>query len=208
MGKFIDICGERFGKLTVIKKSENRKELVQWICLCDCGKETLATSKKLRSGRKRSCGCLWLPAVVAAKTKHGHSSGGHVSVELHTWMQMRSRCTNPSNKGYPRYGGRGIKVCERWDDFQNFIDDMGHRPSPGHSIERVNNDGHYEPGNCKWATKYEQCRNRSNNIFIEYDGIKMCVRDASDLCGIKRETLYFRIKSGWSEDRLFTPTAR
>lgn len=208
MGTFIDLAGERFGRLRVIGQVENRGSLVQWHCACDCGRETTATTKKLRGGRKNSCGCLWLPAIVQAKTKHGHSAGGSVSGELGTWMTMRARCNNPAHRAFDKYGGRGIVVCERWDDFANFYSDMGPRPTIAHTLDRRDNDGNYEPDNCRWATKREQAQNTSRNVNVSYGGQMMCAAEAARRCGISINALLWRIHAGWSQDRLFSPVGR
>ena len=205
MGIFIDLSNERFGRLTVLKQSTNRGRLVQWCCKCDCGNETLATTKKLRNGRKQSCGCLWYPAIVKAKTKHGHSADGTTSAELKAWMSLRNRCNNPMNRSYHRYGGRGIKVCERWDDFSNFLADMGPRPSVLHSIDRIENNSSYSPDNCRWATKTEQARNKGSTVLVNYGGKIMCVKEVSVLCGVGQGTILYRIHAGWPEHRLFVP---
>ena len=206
MPNFIDLSGQQFGRLRVIGRTTNQRRLVQWNCLCDCGAEAVASTKKLRNGRKQSCGCLWLDAITEAKTKHGHSSGRTVSSELRTWMALRGRCNNPRNRAFQNYGGRGIRVCERWNDFSMFLADMGPRPK-GTSIDRIDNARGYEPGNCRWALPAQQCRNRRNNIFVLFDGRQMCVTDAARLAGLKRQTVLHRVKAGWPAERLLLPVA-
>lgn len=202
MGTQIDLTGQRFDRLIVVSRAENSSSgLVQWRCICDCGKEAIASTKKLRCGRKRSCGCLWLPAVVAAKTVHGHASGGAVSTELKVWMGMRSRCNSPTNRAFSRYGARGIRVCKRWDSFENFLADMGRRPSTNHSLDRIDNNGPYSPKNCRWATAGEQCRNKSNNVRIGGD----VLTDVAAACGVGVATIRYRIKSGWPKDKWLVP---
>lgn len=208
MGTFIDLSGQRFGKLLVKSRAASNDSLVRWDCLCDCGQETIASTKKLRNGRKQSCGCLWLPAVVEAKTKHGHASNGRITTELRIWMNMRNRCSSPTNPSYPDYGGRGIEVCERWNDFGLFFADMGPRPSPAHTIDRKDNDGDYEPDNCRWATKIEQSRNKRSNVNVIFDGVEMCVTEAATLTGLNPSTILWRINAGWPESELFAPLKR
>jgi len=115
-----------------------------------------------------------------------------------SWVNMIYRCNNPKATGFDRYGGRGISVCDRWKDIENFIKDMGERPSPIHSIDRVNNDGHYEPGNCRWATPKEQCRNLSNNSLLTWGEETCCVSEWAERLSMKPNTLTYRIRRGWS----------
>lgn len=153
MGKLIDLSGHRFERLLVIKKAVLKKPgQAKWVCQCDCGNVLDIRSQDLRDGSSRSCGCL----KVELQTKHGLS----YSDEYHIWVDMRARCTNQRYKTYKHYGGRGIKVCERWSDFASFIEDMGPRTSEKHSIDRIDVNGNYEPVNCRWATNLVQARNK------------------------------------------------
>lgn len=205
MGKFIDLTGQRFGRLTVLARAERSSGLVVWECKCDCGEATVASTKKLRNGRRVSCGCYRLESTIAAKMKHGHSSGGKVTPELNIWMGMRGRCNNKAHPAYQRYGGRGITVCERWDDFSAFLEDMGPRPGCEYSLERKDNDRGYEPDNCVWATRGQQCRNRRSNIYVELGGNRMCLSDAAVAAGIGAGTVRWRLHAGWPMSRLFEP---
>jgi hypothetical protein len=151
----INITGQRFGRLLVLSFAEIRQRKAHWLCRCDCGNERTFSGKHLRTGHTTSCGCY----KRANASKHAESQRPWTP-EYRAWCDLRSRCNNPKVKQYDDYGGRGISVCERWDDYANFLADMGRRPSPAHSIDRRDNDGNYEPSNCRWATKEEQMQNR------------------------------------------------
>lgn len=130
--------------------------------------------------------------------KHGHAVGRSTSPEYNSWRSMRERCGNPNADRYPHYGGRGIRVCEKWEkDFRGFLADVGPRPSLGHFLDRIDNNGDYRPGNVKWSTRSEQQRNTARNVVIEFNGEKHCVQEWSEALGMKYLTLYARIKRGW-----------
>lgn len=150
--KKIDLTSKRFGWLTVITAVEERRHGEWcWLCLCSCGRETTVTSGNLRSGNTKSCGC----SQHKATTIHGASK----TREYRTWINIMSRCYDPKVPYFKYYGGRGIKVCKRWHDVKNFLADMGKRP-PGLTLERIDNDGNYEPSNCRWDTWLKQAANR------------------------------------------------
>ena len=163
MGKFRDLTGMKFGRLVVIKRGENgNNKGTRWQCLCECGNERLVLGSLLVNGNTESCGCLnkeLASKMCKEKLIHGCAINGKQSKEYRVWGGLRSRCNNPKNASYENYGGRGISVCERWNDFRNFLEDMGERP-PGLEIDRIDNDGNYEPGNCRWATSKQQKENR------------------------------------------------
>jgi hypothetical protein len=155
----VDITGQRFGRLVAIELAPRPwpSGNARWLCQCDCGQMHVASGSNMRTGRVRSCGCS-----IREWAKTGNNRRRHGASDTSTygsWSGMRNRCLNPSEPRYPDYGGRGITVCARWDDFANFLADMGERPD-GLTLDRIDNDGNYEPGNCKWSTPLEQSQNR------------------------------------------------
>lgn len=168
MSTIKDLTGKRFGRLIVLSRSENDKHgHSRWECKCECGKIRVINSGSLLSIKTKSCGCLRDEKVISRRTTHGHSLKGKIHPLFLNWIAMRQRCNNDKNKAYKDYGGRGIKVCERWNEFENFLEDMGEKPSNLHSIDRIDVNGNYEPSNCRWATTIEQGRNKrmtSRNI--------------------------------------------
>ena len=154
----LDLRGKRFGRLVVINRQGSVSGKSLWLCLCDCGKSTLVRANSL--GRHtNSCGCLF--KELRATSLPGYKHGKYNTKEYHAWEGMKRRCLYPSHANYENYGGRGIAVCRKWlDSFVEFLNDVGYAPSNAHSIDRINNDGDYEPGNVRWATKSEQSANQ------------------------------------------------
>jgi hypothetical protein len=162
-----DLTGKKFGRLSVIKfMGISSTHNAVWLCRCDCGQIKEVLSVSLVHGNTRSCGCLYREAMVKngyRNLHHGHARSGFRTREYKTWVSMKMRCLNQKDPAYKRYGGRGIRICERWLIFENFLEDMGERPE-GLTLDRKNNNGDYEPGNCKWSTCVEQNNNRRRRV--------------------------------------------
>lgn len=205
MTKAIDHAGIRYGRLVATSKAENsRSGRIRWNCTCDCGNSVVVQTNALVSGNTRSCGCIHDEVRKTARKTHGMRKTSLYNI----WNGIKIRCTNKNSAAYKDYGGRGITVCDRWlNSFENFFADMGDRPSAQHSIDRINNDLGYSPDNCRWATKGEQSRNTRKNIFLEHDGLLLCVSDWSSMYGICDDTIIHRIRNGWSASGAITTKA-
>lgn len=174
-------------------------------CRCVCGETHSVDAASVRSGASKNCRAC----SVRGPLTHGATCGRTMSPEYQCWRGMLERCTNPNNRAFRHYGGRGIRVCERWQtDFTAFLADMGKRPSEAHSLDRYpNRDGNYEPGNVRWATYSEQARNKSTTRFLTHDGQTLCVVEWAERLGIPAATLYDRLQSGWPVERVLAPKA-
>jgi len=192
MGAFYDITGRRYGRLLVVKLTEETKYGKRlWECACDCGKTSRLLKRALQSGNTRSCGCL----IGDTARTHGQSRTALYRI----WSGMHTRCFNPAVPQYKNYGGRGITVDTRWrgeDGFLNFVSDMGARPGPGYSVDRKDNDGPYSPENCRWATQVEQSNNQRSNIRITLGGETKTLMQWSQTLGVPYDRVWYRLKAG------------
>jgi hypothetical protein len=203
---FRDLIGLTFWCLTVVRRAPNRKKqtCALWECRCSCGGTTIVRTVDLVYGHTKSCGCLRarvMRSIGEQRTTHGATG----TAEHRIWSGIKQRCENPSFRGYKNYGGRGIKICSRWrDSLENFLADMGKRPSARHSIDRIDTNGDYEPDNCRWATMSQQARNRRNNRVLEFAGKRATLTEFALEYGISKITLKDRLNRGWSLDRALT----
>lgn len=202
-----ELIGKRFGRLVVQSVLPVSRLPRQYLCLCDCGRQSTPAKGSLLGGRTRSCGCL---EAETRKRGFGRKHGYYSHPLYNLWRKMIERCYKHTNIGYRNYGARGIKVCEAWKtSFESFVADMGSRPSLDHSVDRIDNDGDYEPGNCRWATPKEQRRNARDNRVLEFRGIRKCVSEWADELGMTDDVILKRLKYGWSvEEALTTPYQR
>lgn len=199
---FKDVTGGRFGMLTVIRPLGTFRNNTYFLAKCDCGRDAEVMRQNLTSGRQKSCGCLH------PQERHGHAR----EPEYKIWHGILERCLNQKAAGYHNYGGRGIVVCQAWrHSYEQFVADVGKRPTPEHSIDRIDNDGNYEPENCRWATTKEQAANRrlpKRRDAIEHHGRKQSVSQWAQEYGLKVETLAMRLKRGWSFEKALTTQLR
>lgn len=199
--KRLNLAGEKFGKWTVIQFA-HMKHSSYWLCRCECGNESVVLGSALKNGRSSCCS-----DCNPGNTKHGMKG----TPEYKTWLWMKRRCNSPTQaiKDYPFYGGRGIKVCERWENsFDAFYNDMGKRPSKKHTLDRIDNDGPYSPENCRWVTRKKQANNRRNNVNITFSGQTMTVAQWARVIGISENTLRSRLYHNWPIERALTEPPR
>ncbi len=196
---------QRFGRLVVFEQAGRTNSQVAWRCVCDCGKQTVVRGSELRSGTTKSCGCLGREISRQKATKHGHTLNG-ASREYHSWQSMHRRCCNPEHKHWKHYGGRGIKIYPPWrssdpNGFSNFLSDMGKRPT-GTCLDRIDNNDHYSPSNCRWATPLQQHRNRNNNVHVIALGETKTLSEWAEdpRCSVLSGTIARRITAGWTPD--------
>ena len=206
--KFVDLTGQRFGRLTVIERDclKPKGGNAHWICQCDCGNYTVVASDALRCGGTTSCGCRLKEIQHFSSVTHGKTNTRLYRI----WSHMKGRCYNPTDHKYPRYGGRGISICDEWkDDFQAFYDwAVANGYQEGLSIDRINNDGDYSPENCRWATEKQQSNNRNSSKLLTYCGETYTAAEWEEITGISACNIVQRInKYGWTvEDALTIPS--
>jgi len=194
--------GNVYGRLTVIADFFDGR--AKCTVRCECGTEKTVQRDHIRAGRTKSCGCLQSELTTKRCVKDGFKRGG--SPTYIVYLGMIRRCYRTKEPGYPNYGGRGISICERWrgkDGFKNFLADMGEKPD-GLSIDRIDNDGNYEPSNCRWATRTQQARNCRSNRRYTFNGESLCVPEWAERLGMKADTIYCRLKIGWSIEKALT----
>ena len=202
---FIDMTGLTFGALSVVSRAENAKGgTARWNCRCSCGELRVIEGTGLRAGRHKSCGCLSPRFSSDRVTTHGMSR----SRTYRIWHGMHGRCSDKSTgKERRNYYAKGIRVCERWAEFERFLDDMGEAPD-GMSIDRIDGRKGYEPGNCRWATSIEQGNNTAANVRLAFGGEDMTISQWARRVGLKINTLVYRVRRGWTVERALTQPAQ
>lgn len=210
MAKREDLTGRKSGRLTVIEFYDYGKNgNSRWLCKCECGNTSVVSGTYIKYKKTLSCGCLTKERVSEATKTHGMSN----SPIYPEYRNMKKRCYDENAHNYKWYGGRGIKMCDRWlDDIHNFYDDVSilpHFREEGYTLDRIDNDGDYEPNNVRWATKSEQCNNRRSNLIYEYEGKDRTLKEISDITGLPYKVLHKRLKTfGWEPERAFSKTLR
>lgn len=201
-----DLAGRTFGRLTALHVTERRQgHQTIWRCRCECGEHADVSRSNLLSGNTRSCGCLASEAYRTASLTHGHTTGRQRPRLYTIWSGMKDRCSNPRNQNFRRYGGRGIAVCEEWLDFAVFHDwarENGYRS--GLTLDRIDNDGPYSPGNCRWVTRKAQAYNTSRNRYLKFNGKRQTVREWAEELDMRPNTLTMRLRIGWSVEKALT----
>ena len=209
MGKFIDLTGQKFGRLTAVSRAGNAKNgNVRWNCICECNNTCVVDAWKLINSHTASCGCLNREKVIERFTLHGLAN----SKLYRIWCDIKQRCLNPNCPNYHNYGGRNISMFPNWAEsfveFYNYVSLLPHYDDENYTLDRINNDGNYEPGNVRWIKREMQSRNTRRNIFVDYNGIKMLLVDVAKITGINYNTLQNRMKRGDTGDKLFRPVKK
>lgn len=191
-----DLTGRKYGSWTVLDKYEKRGHNWRWLCKCVCGKEKYVLADQLKSGRSKSCGCQ----------RHNRRTHGMTDTSIYNiWYAMRERCRLKTSTVYKHYGGRGISVAPEWNRFETFYEwAMNNGYKEGLTIDRIDNDGNYEPSNCRWATMKEQCRNRRNSILITHNGETKSLPEWAEIFNVPYSRAIHRYKAGMPFERIFT----
>jgi hypothetical protein len=200
-----NLQGQRFGRVLVGARSTNDDfGRVRWRCNCDCGSTVVIIGNHLASGNTKSCGCISREKKALRFTQHGY-----YGTPTHTsWQTAKQRCFNPNSPEFHNYAGRGITMCQKWaNDFAEFLRDMGERPN-GKTLDRIDNDGNYEPGNCRWATPRQQLNNTRRNMVLELNGERMTAIQWSRHLGLSARTIHDRIRKGWTVERVLSTRHR
>jgi hypothetical protein len=205
MARRMDLLGRRQGRLVFTGLADIADREAHWHASCDCGKQITIRRSHVLHGQQ-SCGCLGRENASRANRTHGASRGDEYKV----WRRIRKRCGDPTHHHYQNYGGRGIRVCEQWQaSFSAFLEDVGKRPSKSHSLDRIDNDGHYEPNNVRWATPTDQARNRRNNTLISVGDRTLPIAAWAEISGLSAATISYRFHHGWTPERaVFAPLQR
>lgn len=201
----LDLTGKIFNYLRVVKRHKHKNAAyVEWACRCVCGKTIYLPPYKLISGHPQSCGCKKDYLIGIANTRHGHTKD-KISRTYNTWSSMKARCNNLKSNNAKHYGRKGIRVCDRWSSFPNFLKDMGEKPD-GMTLERIDSKGNYSPQNCRWATYTEQANNKSSNRIVLYKGTKDTLANACRKANVDYHMVHRRIQKGWAiEDAIYAP---
>lgn len=213
MGKFIDLTGKRFGRLTVLERAPNHGKRTMWLCCCDCNTQKVVSSDELKSGKTQSCGCLHreISSKVLRRMRNEQNADGRSKTRLYKiWKGMKERCYRKTNADYNRYGGRGIQVCSEWRRdffaFKSWALSCGY--SDGLTIDRINNDGDYCPENCRWATISEQSNNRRSNVLLSAYGVTHTMAEWARVVGISTELIWYRLNHGWPVEQAINIPAK
>lgn len=209
MPKFEDLAGQRFGRLVVVSREPNRvrnngRAKTVWLCQCDCGKERAVLAESLKSGATKSCGCLSVEMFVKRATTHGYTKDKKKERLYVVWRSIIQRCENPNIPTYKYYGGKGVSICDEWHDYSKFrswaylngYDETAVRGEC--TIDRIDNNGDYEPSNCRWVCLKTQMRNRSDNRLITHNGETKSVVEWAEQTGLSPQLIYGRLNEGWS----------
>lgn len=216
--KLNDLTGQKFYRLTVVSRAPTRKHTTRWECECECGNRRIVGAAHLITGHTRSCGCLGREITISRSMKHGHKTRAKTSREYEAWRGAKARTSRINHKRFADWGGRGIRMCEEWrDNFEQFLADMGPCP-PGYSLDRIDNDGNYEPINCRWSSPTQQNTNQrprrrgykkqlgrgyQHSHFITYNDRTLNVTEWASLMNLPRGTFYARVRRQWPLEKIF-----